>query len=554
MELSELANKIFQMKYARLRPNGNKETWEQSCVRIANYVASVEENESDKLQYLADFTKIILERSFIPGGRILANAGTEIKNLGNCFVIPVEDSRQGIYGALQKAAEIFAWGGGIGYNFSKLRYRGSVVKGTGGEASGPISFMSLFDLTGDIISQASRRGAQMDILNVDHPDIEEFINYKSVLNAKNARLLGEYLRNLETVKLDRKGQKYFEILKKTLADDQLSHFNISVAMTDAFMKKPDGHILRMIAENAWKTGDPGLYFIDTSNKYSLVPYLGSLDATDPCGEIPLLPYEMCVLGSINLTAFVEGKYIDFDYLKHVVRTSVRFLDNVQEINETPVEEINKSTKATRRLGLGVMGLADVLEEMDIPYDHEDAFTLSRILAKTIQTTAWEASMDLADNKGPFPAYKPAKINWTLIDNLELKRRPLRNVAVTSIAPTGTIALIADVNSGIEPYFNHNYIRNITLGTGNTPKDSFQYSSKKEGTKTAHEIHWRDHIRMQATWQEFVDNAISKTINMPEDATVDDIEDAYKLAWELGCKGLTVYRNRSRMFQILETDE
>jgi ribonucleoside-diphosphate reductase alpha chain len=423
---------------------------------VADYVSQAESNESNRLQYLADFTKIMLERTFVPGGRILANAGTNIKNLMNCFVLPIEDSRQSIYDTLGKAAEIFAWGGGIGYNFSHLRERGAPVSTTGGTASGPLSFMSLFDQTGEVISQASRRGAQMGIMNVDHPDILRFINFKNELNTRNQRLFVEYMRNLDINKLDRRGKKYFDVMRKTLADDQLTHFNMSVGITDEFMEALTNEasygIMKEIAENAWLNGDPGVFFIDRANADNMVPYLGRIEATNPCGEVPLLPYEACCLGSINLERFVDGQYIDFAYLQDVVKFAVRFLDNVHELNETPVEEINEAVRMTRRIGLGVMGWADALVEVGIPYDHEDAFTLADIIAKTIQTTAWETSMQLAEERGEFPAFQWDNINWKVIDDLELERRPVRNVAVTSIAPTGSISLIADVNSGIEPFF------------------------------------------------------------------------------------------------------
>ena len=556
MELSTNADKIFKMKYALKRANGRLEEWAEACIRVADYVSQGETTESNRLQYLADFSKIMLERTFVPGGRILANAGTDIKNLMNCFVLPIEDSRASIYGTLGKAAEIFAWGGGIGYNFSHLRGRGTAVSTTGGTASGPLSFMSLFDQTGEVISQASRRGAQMGIMNVDHPDILRFINFKNELNTRNQRLFDEYMRNLDTNKLDRDGKKYFEIMRKTLADDQLTHFNMSVGITDEFMEaltnKAFYGIMKEIAENAWLNGDPGVFFIDTANVDNMVPYLGRIEATNPCGEVPLLPYEACCLGSINLERFVDGNYVDFSYLKEVVRYAVRFLDNVHELNETPVEEINEAVRLTRRIGLGVMGWADALVDVGIPYDHEDAFILADIIAKTIQTTAWETSMQLAEERGEFPAFQWDNINWKLIDDLELERKPVRNVAVTSIAPTGSISLITDVNSGIEPFFSRNYTRNITEGIGNTAKDVLEQSTTSDTVKTAHEIHWRDHIRMQASWQKWTCNAVSKTINMPNDATVEDIMEAYKMAWELGCKGLTVYRDGSRFFQILNS--
>ena len=544
MELTPLGQKIFDLKYARTLPSGKRETWGQACARVALYISQAE--EEDQLQWMANFVKIMLEQTFLPGGRVLANAGTEVKNMMNCFVLPIEDSRESIYHRLKQAAEIFAHGGGIGYNFSNLRAKGSPVAGTGATASGPLSFMELYDHTGEIIAQGSRRGAQMGILNVDHPDIKEFIQYKNHLTDENQRVVDEYL-----------GEAPYDdayVLTKVLANNQLTHFNISVAVTDEFMVHPDTELLLLMAQNAWENGDPGVYFIDRANMDNVVPYLGSLDATNPCGEVPLLPYEPCCLGSINLERFVDGDYIDFTYLKTVVRTSVRFLDNVHTLNETTIPEINGAALATRRLGLGVMGFADMLAEMGVPYDHEDALTLAKICGKVIQTTAWETSMELADERGPFPEYHPGKINWKLIDDLELSRRPIRNVAVTSIAPTGSIALIAGVNSGIEPYFDLKYNRNITEGIGNTAKDTVEQEAKGSNIKTAHDIHWTDHVAMQAEWQNHVDNAVSKTINMKNDATVSDVMDAYKMAWELGCKGLTIYRNGSRIFQILESVE
>lgn len=550
MNLSETAQKIFDMKYASKLVNGGKESWEQACGRVASHVAKGEETENNQLQYTAEFTRILLERSFLPGGRILANAGTNIKNLFNCFVLPVEDSREGIYQALAKSAEVFAWGGGIGYNFSKLRGRGELVGGTGGVASGPVSFMELFDLTGEVISQASRRGAQMGILNVDHPDIMEFIQSKQYMNDRSLRLLLEWLNSLNE---DAVTPAVVSALGRVLANNQLTHFNISVGMTDEFMNNPNEGILQQIASSAWESGDPGLFFIDRVNRDNMVPYLGDLDATNPCGEVPLLPYEPCCLGSINLSQFVDGDFIDFHYLEEVVTIAVRFLDNVHSINQIPVQEINETARMTRRLGLGVMGWADMLNEMNIPYNSEDAFLLAAIMAKTIQRTAWKASQALAEERGPFPAFSADEINWTLIDNVGLERKPVRNVAVTSIAPTGSISLIADCNSGIEPYFAHEYNRNITHGIGNIAKDAVTQKANKEAI-TAHEIHWLDHIRMQSAWQQHVDNAVSKTINMPNDATEEDIMLAYRRAWIEGCKGITVYRDGSKQFQILNAED
>lgn len=561
MELSDTAQKIYNRKYARTLSSGRSENWEQTVSRVAHHVASAEESESDQLQYTAEFVKIMYERSFLPGGRIIANAGTGIKNLMNCFVLPVEDTRESIYKTLGNSADVFAWGGGVGYDFSKLRPRGAVLKTTGSKASGPLAFMELFDTTGEIIAQASRRGAQMGILSVTHPDIVEFIKSKNSLNRKNKNLESNIRILLES------GNE--EKLVKTLADSQLTHFNISVAITDKFMEAfyanknwemsykgvkkemPARDLMNLIAENAWSNGDPGLYFVDRANRDNIAPYLGELSATNPCGEVPLLPYEACCLGSINLYSFVDGAYFDYPYLKDVVRLAVRFLDNVQTISETSVEAINTTTKLTRRLGLGVMGWADVLAEMGLDYDSEKAQELAEGIGGFIEHHAWQASVELAEEKGNFEAYVKEYINWDILESKGVEKHAnLRNVAVTSIAPNGTIALISDVNSGIEPFFSRKYIRNITDGESDVVKDSVEQIVNFDNVKVAHEISPEDHIKMQAAWQRHTDNAISKTINMPESATVDDIVKSYVLAHELGCKGITVYRNNSRSFQIL----
>ncbi len=535
--LSKTAQKIYDMKYAKELPNGDKEVWEQTVHRVAQHVASVEDGEATELAAMAQFYRVLYEQSFLPGGRTLANAGTSVLNLMNCFVLPVEDSRESIYKSLKDAAEIFAWGGGVGYNFSNLRAKGSELKTTGGLASGPLSFMGLYDQTGEVISQASRRGAQMGILNIDHPDIRDFIQYKSELDDRNKRIFDEY------------GKK--ESLKKVLADSQLTHFNLSVAITDEYMATGDYEILELIAENAWKNGDPGMYFIDRANADNMVPYLGNLDATNPCGEVPLLPYEACCLGSLNLANFYDAGVFDWEYLRDVIRVSIRFLDNVQELNVTPVPEINAATKATRRLGLGVMGLADLLAEMDVPYDSNEALEFCDNLAFFIGRESWMASMELAIERGPFEAFDEDQVNWALVDKFDLDRRPVRNVAITSIAPTGTISIISDVNGGIEPFFAHSYNRNITEGVGNVAKDTIEQVAVSDTVRTAHDIAWDKHVGMQATWQHWVDNAVSKTINMPNYATKDDIMESYIMAWEQGLKGITVYRDGSKIFQILE---
>jgi len=612
--LTEKAEKIFKLKYAQ--PG---EDWAKACWRVASHIASV---EPDKEKYEKIFFEMIYNLAFLPGGRVLANAGTGIKNLLNCFVLPVEDSRVSIYDTLKNAAEVFAHGGGVGYNFSNVREEGATIYSTGGKASGPISFMSLFDQTGEVIQQASRRGAQLGCLDVDHPDILKFINFKSTPNHKNARLLEEYKRNLEMNGLDKKGTKYFKVLEKTLQDDQLSHFNISVMVTDDFMTRAientdydlisryDGSVvktlkskdvLELMAKMTWESGDPGILFYDRTNLDNMVPYLGDLRSTNPCGEVPLLPYEPCCLGSINLhSVYVEeGNRVDFEKLEFLVRNAVRFLDDVQEVTELPIPEINKWSKGLRRLGLGVMGWADLLAELGLPYDSEDAKNFGKFISWFISFFGWLESINLAEERGTFPFYDADKVDLYVVEKSlnsefnphkfnmdDVRKHGVRNVAITSIAPTGTIALLAGVNSGIEPFFALAYKRNLTNGIGNTATDfvievnpilkkklikyeipeeeilNDVYNSGsllelekipeklKAQLRTSHEISPENHVDMQAAWQTYVDNSISKTVNMPEESTVKDIEDIFIYMWNNNLKGGTVYRNNSKTFQIL----
>lgn len=511
-----------------------------------------------------------------------------------------------------------------GYNLSKIREEGAEIKTTSGKASGPLSFLTLFDQTGEVISQASRRGAQIALLNTSHPDIEHFIHFKSVPNARNERLLKEYNRNLNG---SLNGTKYYDILRKTLLDDQLTHFNISVAITDDFMRAVENDedwnlispstkkvvktvkakdLLKMIAEQCWESGDPGVLFTDRINEDSLVPYYGYIEAVNPCGEVTLFPGESCILGSINLHAFYDNKIKDIDWeeLKNVVTYSTRFLEDVTEVSVAPVDFINKTTKALRRLGLGVMGFADLLVDLNIPYDSYEAQEIARKLSWFISYHAWITSYEMAKERGAFELYDADKVNFeivkkTLYDNRyetfevpfeELKKVGFRNVSVTSIAPTGSIAIIGGVNSGIEPFFALAYTRNITEGVGNIATDQIVeinpalenklkaggYTDEqikeivacavKNGTlstcdmvsdeiksvfKTADEISWLNHIAIQAAWQEYISNSISKTINCSENTTPEEIYKMYLYMWHYNLKGGTIYRNNSKSFQILE---
>ena len=626
-ELNEKAKKVFALKYS----TGKTKTWKETCRKIADFIAEGERSygkTDEQIKEIADtFYNYLIELYFLPGGRIIANAGTGIKNLANCFVLGIKDSRQDIYQALKDAAEIFAMGGGVGYNFSDIREEDAYIHSTGGKASGPLSFMSLFDQTGEVIQQASRRGAQMGVMNISHPDIEKFIGFKSTLNSRNDRLMKEYDRNLHIVNGEINGTKYEKILKKTLLDDQLTHFNISVMLTDSFMEtvEKDGDwdlispstktvvktikardLLKKMAKQAHASGDPGELFYDRINRDNMVSYIGDINATNPCGEVPLLPGESCILASINLHEVYDKnkKVIDYDLLKSISKNMTRFLEDVTEITESPLSFIDEMSKGLRRLGGGDLGFADLLVELNIPYGSKESVELSEYLSWFINFHAWETSFEMAKERGAFPYYDKEKANLSVVENVlynspygksdidpqELREIGVRNIAVSSLAPTGSIAIIGGVNSGIEPFFALAYKRNITEGVGNVATSSifetnpalerklneFNYSKEEilqileyafqHGTltgcsfvseefqnifKTANEIPWKSHVDIQAAWQKYTSNAISKTINVPENSTPEDIYDIYLYMWKAGLKGGTVYVNLSKSFQILE---
>jgi ribonucleoside-diphosphate reductase alpha chain len=627
-ELNDKALKVFALKYATRKTK----SWRDKCMEIAKQIAEGGRAYGATNKQIENRTQEYFEMLFdimaIPGGRIIANAGTGIKNLGNCFVLGIDDSRQSIYGTLKDAAEVFADGGGIGYNFSHIRQKGAEIKTTGGQASGPLSFMSLFDQTGEVISQASRRGAQMGVMNVSHPDIENFIHFKSHLNERNERMMHEYHRNLSIVNGGLKGTKYEKVLEKTLMDDQLTHFNVSVLLTDKFMQAvKDGKdwdlispstgevvktvnakdLLMSMAKQAWESGDPGELFYDAINNDNMVKYLEMIEATNPCGEVPLLTDESCILASLNLKKYYDRHDedgIDWALLKKNTKLLTRFLEDVVEVSEAPLEKINIKTKALRRLGLGIMGWADLLIDLNVPYDSDRAVELAEKVSWFINFHAWETSYELALERGSFKYYDANEADLKVVTkvlydtkygNSEIPLYRLicdgvRNVAVVSVAPTGSIAIIGGVNGGPEPFFALVYKRNITEGVGNIAKDSIYeinpalestlktngYSKEqifeimecvsKTGTmagcdmvshemqilfRTANEIPWKRHVDMQAAWQKYVSNAISKTINLHQTATPQDIFDVYLYMWEKGLKGGTVYRNSSKSFQILE---
>ncbi len=553
LKLSLNAVKVLQSRYLLRNEEGEViETPIEMFRRAAKAVSFAETKYGKEAhKWEEEFFNLMSRLEFVPNSPCLMNAGTRFQQLSACFVVPVPDSLDKIFDSLKISALIQKTGGGTGFSFSELRARGNIVGSTKGIASGPVSFMSIFDKMTEVIKQGSkRRGANMGVLRVDHPDILEFIKCKNDVNA-------------------------------------FTNFNISVAATEIFMdavlknkdyalvdprtkqiiKKVKARtIFDLIVSNAWETGDPGLIFIDRINK------LHNLDekitATNPCGEQPLLANESCVLGSINLTKFVKNKNVDWNKLRKVIPIAVRFLDDVIDINDYVVKEIEEVTKSNRRIGLGIMGWADMLIMLEIPYDSIRALNLADRLMKFINTEARNASVDLGRERGNFPKFKHSK--------LAKKYFHSRNVAVTTIAPTGTISIISNsCSSGIEPLFAISYVREILEGTKLVETNSlFESIARKRGFYTqelvneiskvgslqnfkqvpkdvkklfvtALDIKPKWHVKMQAVFQKHVENGVSKTINLRENATKEDIKNAYLLAYKLGCKGITVFRYGSK---------
>ena len=552
LKLGINAAEVLTKRYLRRDESGRvAETPGEMFGRVAYHVSRAEEKYGgDAENFRARFLEMMRELDFLPNSPTLMNAGLPLGQLSACFVLPVEDSLPGIFDALKNMALIHQSGGGTGFSFSRLRPKDDVVQATGGVASGPVSFMRIFDTATDVIKQGGRRrGANMGVLRVDHPDILEFIDAKS-------------------------------------KPGFLENFNISVAATDEFMQKAGtggeidlvnprtglaaggrlkaAELMNRIASSAWRGGDPGVVFIDRINAAHPLP--GLIEATNPCGEQPLLPYESCNLGSINLSRMVTKGEINWDRLGELVSLAVRFLDDVIDVNRFPLKQIEEATLQRRKIGLGVMGFADMLILLNISYNSREAVAMAEEVMKFITERARAESALLGEARGSFPLFEESRLK---------KWGAMRNATVTTIAPTGTISIIAGTSSGIEPLFALAFVRNVLEGAHllevsplfeqtaiargiYTPDLKAELARKgsvqdidgvpqdlKDLFATALDIPPEQHVRIQAAFQKYTDNAVSKTVNLPAEATVSDVLNVYNLAYDLGCKGVTVFRYGSR---------
>ena len=566
LKLSENAKTVLDRRYLKKNLDGKAtETPANMFRRVARHIAKAEKNfgtDANVKKFEALFYDIMTDLKFLPNSPTLMNAGRELGQLAACFVLPVEDSMDGIFDSLKNAAAIHKSGGGTGFSFSRLRAKNSMVGTTGGIASGPVSFMKIFNAATEQVKQGgTRRGANMAILRVDHPDIMEFIFCKKINN-------------------------------------ELNNFNISVGLTENFMQaveknasydlidpqlgKPTGQlnaaeVYLSLVTQAWNNGDPGIVFLDRLNRDNPTPAIGEIESTNPCGEQPLLPMEACNLGSINLSKFIvltDGvATIDYQDLRETVIAAVRFLDNTIDQSKYPLDAIDLMVKGNRKIGLGVMGFADLLFQLKIPYNSEEALTKAEEVMKFVQDTSHQASSDLAKKRGVFRNFNKSVFK-------RRKKCRYRNATTTTIAPTGTLSIIGDCSSGVEPLFALSFVRNVLDNDKllevnphfeKVARENGFYSNElmdqiaNEGSLAhietipedvkkvfvaAHDISPEWHIRMQAAFQKYTDNAVSKTVNLPRDATVEDVRKIYDLAYELDVKGVTIYRDGSKEKQVL----
>jgi ribonucleoside-diphosphate reductase alpha chain len=569
IRLSPNAMTVLRRRYLQKNAAGKPvETPAQMFWRVAMNLAQAERLYSRtrgtraSVQRWADqFFRMMGRLEFLPNSPTLMNAGRELQQLSACFVLPVEDSLESIFDAVKEQALIHQSGGGTGFSFSRLRPHNDRVDSTSGVASGPVSFMRVFNMATEVIKQGgTRRGANMGILRIDHPDVLEFIAAKR-------------------------------------APRELTNFNISVGVTDAFMEARErgedypllnprtgrvigrlkaAEVFDRLVEAAWTSGEPGVVFLDTINRANPTPHVGQIEATNPCGEQPLLPYESCTLGSINLAKFVAGSpanpRIDFDRLGDTARLAVRLLDDVLDMNRYPLPEIEAVTKGNRRIGLGVMGFADLLILLNVPYESDEALTIGEQVMRCVQEQGRAASAELARERGVFPNYKGSR--------LEADGLRLRNATVTTVAPTGTLSIIANCSPGIEPIYGVSFVRTVMedvrllsvhpvfvkrikeagvytprlieqIGANESIQGMEQIpAALRRVFQNAHDVNPEHHVRMQAVFQKYSDSGVSKTINLPAQATKQDVASAFLLAYRLGCKGLTVYRTRSREKQVM----
>ncbi len=560
--LTKNAIEVLKRRYLKKDEEGRIiETPEELFRRVATAIAEIDalygKTEKEVSETKEIFYELITSLKFLPNSPTLMNAGTPLGQLSACFVLPVDDSMEGIFDAVKYAAIIHKSGGGTGFSFSRLRPKGDVVGSTKGISSGPVSFMSVFDAATEAVKQGGRRrGANMGLLRVDHPDIMEFITCKDDLTRFTNFNISVGLTE--------------EFMKAVINDEEYNLINPRSGKVVNRIKAKE--IFDRIIHQAWKNGEPGIVFLDRVNASNPTPELGEIEATNPCGEQPLLPYESCNLGSLNLAKMVKDEAVDWELLKDTVWKAVHFLDNVIDANRYPLELIEKNTKANRKIGLGVMGWADMLIQLKIPYNSKEALSLAEKIMKFILEQGRLASIELAKERGTFPNYEKS---------IYYNKMPLRNATITTIAPTGTLSIIAGCSSGIEPLFAICFARNVMDGTrlvevnpyfkremeklglwSDEIAEKIAETGSIQGIKeipdeikrlfvTAHEISPSDHIRMQAAFQQYVDNAVSKTVNLPNDATEDDVREVYLLAYRLGCKGVTVYRDGSRQGQVIQ---